>query len=91
MLGYDLIDVFAVNIGVPDVLRIDYDHRPGLASTQATGGIHSDATLAAQPQLFDFRLGVIAYFGGIALPAAHFAGLALIGTEKHMILIMRHC
>jgi hypothetical protein len=86
----DLIDIFTVKVGVPDLLRVDHNHRAEFASIKATGGIDPDPALPRQAQLLDSRLGIIAYLGGIALLATLFALFAFVDAEKNMILVIRH-
>lgn len=86
----DLVDVFAINIAVPDFVGIDHEHRAEFAAVKATGRIDAHLALAGKPQLLDPGLGVLANFGGIAASAALFAAVALVGAEKDVVFVKGH-
>ena len=86
----DFIDIFAIDVGVPDLFRIDHDHGAKFTAVKAARGIDPDLPGARQAQLLDTLLGVIANLRRIALRAALLAAFAHVGAEKYVILVIRH-
>ena len=82
------IDVFPIDIAVPDGLGIDHDNRAQLAAIQAAGSIDAHPALARHAKCLDFCLGVLPDFAGIEPRAAHLAALALVGTEKDVVFVI---
>ena len=86
----DFIDIFPIEVGVPDIIRVDHDNRAKFAPVETARAIDPDLSLARQAQLLDPVLGVVAYLHSIALLTALLALLAPVGAEKNMVLVIRH-
>jgi hypothetical protein len=86
----DFIDIFSIQVGVPDFLGVDDDDRAKFTAIQTACGIDADLADPGQPEFLDSGLGIVSDRGRIALLAALLALLALVGAEKHMVLIIRH-
>ena len=89
MLGDNFVDVILTTIAVPNLFRVNHHHRAFTATIETAGIIDAYPTLAMQTQLLDPLLGVFAYFAGIVVLAA-ILGIAVMGTEKCVVLIIRH-
>ena len=87
MLRDDLVDIFTINIAVPDFIGIDHDHRAELAAVQTTGGVYAHFALAGKSELLDSGLGVIANFAGIESSTALFTAVALVSAEKNVVFV----
>lgn len=86
----DFVDIFLVDVAVPDRFRInDHDRSLGTA-VQAAGGVDTHAALSCDAQLFAAVLGIIPQLLRPILLAALTTALALIGTEKNMMFVIGH-
>jgi len=90
MLFDDLIHIFAINIGVPDVIRVNHDDWTLGAAIQAACCVDSYFACAGQAHVLYFSLGVSAYLAGIALLTTGLATFTLIGAKKYVIFIKSH-
>lgn len=88
----DLVDVFLVNIGIPDCIGIDHCHRAKLAAIQATGGIDPHPARTIQAQRLDPLLGVGTQgrCGALLTALAVFLRVPQIGAEKDVALVEAH-
>lgn len=82
----DFVDVMFVNVGVPDSFGIDHQHRSEFAAVQAAGLIDSDFAGSIQTQLLDTLLGIFLYCWRTAIGATGATVIALIQTEKYVML-----
>ena len=90
MLLQDLLQVLAVDVGIPGVLRIDHDHGSFSTTIETTGGVDAHPATPRQTQLLGATLEEIAHRRGPALVAALAAVLALVGAEEDMVTVVRH-
>ena len=90
MLLDDLLDVFLVNIVVPDFFRIDDDHRTLIATIHAAGLVDPDLATAFQFELADAILGIGLCLAGAHIVAAAFALATLVATEKNVMFVIAH-
>src|SRR5262249_6524286 len=60
VLVNDLVDVFAVDVGVPDAFGINHHDGALFAAIHTSGRIDPALALARQPKLLDLALGVFA-------------------------------
>lgn len=91
MLFDDLIEVVFINIGIPGALGIDHDDRAFVAAIHASGRVDADFILGiGKAELLDLVLYVIARLLRTVIVAASAAVLALIGTEKNMLIVKAH-
>src|SRR5205823_5524030 len=86
----DLVDVRAVDVGVPDRVRVDHHAGAFFAAIQAPGLVDAHFPGAGKPQLLDPLLGVIAHRGGPLVVAAGAPAVALVAAEKHVPLVVGH-
>ena len=82
----NLLDIFLVNVVVPDFFRIDDDDRPLRAAIHAAGLVDPHLAFSLELQLADAILGIGLRFGGTKIVAAAFALAALVAAEKNMML-----
>src|SRR5688572_24761696 len=87
----DLVDVRAVDVRVPDRVRVDHHARTFLAAVEATRLVDPDLALPGEPELLDALLGVIAQLrralGGAARTVAR---LALVAAEEDVLVVIGH-
>jgi len=87
----DFIDIFLIDIGVPDVIWVDHGDRSFAATIQATGDIHPDRAFAfGYTQFFGALFGVISHCLRIILLTTLGSVLAQIGAKKDVPLIVSH-
>src|SRR5690606_28090763 len=88
----DFVYVALIEVGVPDSLRIDDEHRAFLAAIQASRLVDANLAGACQPELLDTLLGVFLHGLGIAIGATRPVGpgLTLVQTEKYMMTVVTH-
>jgi hypothetical protein len=89
----NFIDIFLINIGVPDTFRINYTNRSLLATIKATGLINPDFTLTGHTQRLYPVLCIISQIYRSTLIAGRPLGArpAIIGAEKYMsLVVLRH-
>src|SRR6056297_387931 len=86
----DFLEVVFVDVGVPDSIRIDDQHRPQFATVQAAGGVGARAAGAGQPQFLEAFLGPVAQLGRAALGARRPVGAlgALVGAEEQVPFVI---
>jgi hypothetical protein len=58
VLFNDLVDVLFINIGIPDVVRINDQNRSVVAAVQAARLVDADLALALEAKLADALLGI---------------------------------
>ena len=90
VLPDDLVDVFLVDVGIPDFLGINDHHRTFVTAVQTSRHIDTHFARTIEREFLDFGFGVIAYFGGAMVVAAAFAVLALIAAEENVMAIVTH-
>jgi len=91
MLMDNLIDVFLINIGVPDVVGVNHGHGPLFTTVQTTCRIHSDTTLfSSNIEFLGALLGVISHGLSIMLLTTLAAIFSLVSTEKQVVLVIGH-
>jgi hypothetical protein len=86
----DFVDIFPVNIGIPDTFRVDHDDRPFITAIKTPRRIDPYATLVRKAQRFALLLGVIAHGQRIKSLAAGTAIRTRIDAEENMITIIVH-
>jgi len=90
VLFKDFVDIFTVNIGVPDTFRVNDDDWPFIAAIKTSRRVDPYTTLARKTQRLAALLGVIAH----ALRVKSLATGTPIGTvvdaEKNVITIIIH-
>ena len=86
----DFINIFPIEIGIPDLIRVDHDYRAKFAAIETTRTIYYDISLILPPKLLDSCLGIVAYFRRIALFKSLLTLLTLVSAEKYMVLVIRH-
>src|SRR3989449_7415317 len=79
----DLVDVGAVDIGVPDRVRVDHHAGAFLAAIEAPGLVDAHFPGAGKAEFLDALLGVIAHRGGPLVVTAGAPAVALIRSEEH--------
>lgn len=91
MLVNNLINILLIHVGVPDIVRIDNDHRPLFTAVETSCRINSNrAFFSSYPQFFTTFFSVVTHFLRIKILATLTAVLPLISAEKHMMAIIRH-
>ena len=90
MLLDNLIDIRLAFVCVPHALRINHQYRTLRAAIHAACIVHAHLTRTRDFQFLGARLGVIAHRLGIVILATRTAAFALIGAEKHVVLVVRH-
>src|SRR5436190_1460496 len=86
----DLVDIGAVDIGVPDRLRVHHDAGPFLAAIQAPRLIHPHLTRTCEAQFLDPFFCVVAHSACAFVVAAGLAVLALVAAEKNVSFVVAH-
>jgi hypothetical protein len=86
----DLVDVLPIDLRVRDCVRIDDDARTLVAAVQAAGLVDADLALTAEAKLFDASLRVLLHLGRVMTAAAGGTFLALVQTEKDVMLVVTH-
>jgi hypothetical protein len=81
----NLIEVFLVDIGVPNRFGIHDDNGAELAAIEAAGRVDSDTPGAAEPKLLAPLLDVGARVLGVALATGLATVFAYVGAEKHVV------
>jgi len=90
-VGLDnFINIFLIDVGVPDFFRVDDDDWAFIATIKAAGIIDTDFSFAGQPEFLDTLLGVVAHFLGVMIVAAACAIGALVDTKENVMLIVTH-
>src|SRR5436190_13341028 len=90
MLLHDFVDVFLIDVGVPDFFGIHHHHRPFIATVEATRQIDANLSLARKFERLDLVLGVVAYLARAVIIAAIGAGIALVTAEKDVSFVIAH-
>src|SRR5262245_31572342 len=90
MLLDDLVDVGAVDVGVPDRLRVDHDAGSFLAPVQATRLVDAHLAGTGEAQLLHALLGVVAHVLRALVGAAGLAVGALVAAEEDVSLVVAH-
>src|SRR5439155_2460416 len=86
----DFVDVVAVDVGVPDLFRIDDDDGPLLTTIEAARLVDAHHPLAVEAELLDPLLGIRLHFGRAARGAACLGRVALVAAEKDMVFVIAH-
>lgn len=90
VLADNFIDILFIDVGIPNLFRIDDCHRALLTAAQATGKVNPDPTLAGQAQLLRALLGIVTHRPGTEVCATGFTARPLVGTEKHVVFVIAH-
>src|SRR5581483_2548035 len=89
MLLDDLLDVFLVDVGVPDAFGIDDDARALFAAIEAAGLVDAHVAGPRELELLHALLRVVAHAGGaLVVAAGAIAGRALVAAEKDVIAVV---
>jgi len=86
----DFVDIFPVNIGVPDTFRVNDDYRPLVTAVKTSCRVDPHAPLAGKPQRLATLLGIVTHGPRIKALATCAAIRALVDTEKNVISIIVH-
>lgn len=86
----DFLQVLAIDIAIPDRLRIDDDHRTLAATRQTTRAIDPDASFTGDTQFLGPPFEIMTQILGAILGATLAAVLATIGTHKDVITVVGH-
>jgi hypothetical protein len=86
----DFIHIFPIDIGIPDPLGVNDDHRPLFTAIEATGGIDADTARTGNTECLAALFGIIPHGKGIKPLTASAAVFTQIGAEKHMVTIVGH-
>ncbi len=89
MLLQDLVDVLAVDVGVPYAIWINDKDRPFLATVHAAGGIDAYAIPTRKPQRLDPLLGIIPQGARVLLLTTPPAVGTLIRAKKDVLSIVQ--
>ena len=90
MLGNNFIHIVFIDIGVPNIVGIDDHHGPFIATIQAACSIDAHFALAIQLERFNSILGISTHPLGIVLITAGAPVIALVNTEKNVVLVIAH-
>jgi hypothetical protein len=90
MLLNDFLDVFLINVAVPDFFRVNDDDRTLVAAIHATRLVDADPATAFELQLADAVLGVGLSRCGTQIVAAALAVATLVATEKYVVFVVTH-
>ena len=86
----DFVNIFAINVGIPNALWINDQHRAFRATVKATRRIDARLAIFVQTKFFGTLFGVIAQSLRIEVRATSRTGLTLIGAKKDVVLIITH-
>src|SRR6266850_2045797 len=86
----DLVDVGAIDVGVPDRVRVDHDAGAFLAAVEAARLVDADLAFTGEAELLDAALGVVADLAGALVVAADPAAVALVAAEEHVLCVIGH-
>src|SRR5438045_7916560 len=85
-----LIDVGAVEVGVPDRVGIDDDARTLLAAIETARLVDADLAFAREAEFLDALLRVIADLARPLVVAADAATVALVAAEENVLCVIGH-
>jgi hypothetical protein len=85
----DLIDVLAINIGVPNPLGVNDQHRPLRTAVEAAGFINSHLPHTVDSQLFATVLGIALQILCAVTGTTGLTVRALVEAEKDVALKIR--
>jgi hypothetical protein len=86
----DFFDIFFVDVGVPDPIRIDDRHRSFLTTPETPGDINPAFAWSGDAELLAAFFGIFSDGFGIATGATLLAFFAFIGADKQVTLIVAH-
>jgi len=90
MLANNLFYITLIYIGIPDRIRVYDQHRPLRTTVETPGCIDTDTPLTGDTQFLAASFREIPHAPGIKTLAAVTAIRTQIGTEEHMVAIVRH-
>src|SRR5690349_4222646 len=90
MLLDDFVNVFLVDVRVPDRFRIHDHHRTFFASVHAAGLIDANFFLARQAKLLDAALGIVTHLLRTMVVTARAGIVALVAAEEYVIAVIAH-
>ena len=90
MLFDDFVNVVLVNVAIPYRFGINYQHRPQLAAIKTTRNVDADTRLNLVAKLLDAILCIRSHSFRTVVIAAGLAVLALVGTEKYVMIKVAH-
>ena len=79
-----------VDVGVPDLLGVDDQHRALLAAVEAAGLVDAHLARAGELELLDALLGVVLHLLGAVAGAAVLGRVALVEAEEDVVLVEAH-
>ena len=88
MLLDDLVDVFAVDVAIPNRFRIHHHDGAFFATVKAAALIDPHHAAAVATSRFHAPFCIIPAAGGIVVGATTFAVIALVDAKKYMALVM---
>jgi len=86
----DFVDIFPVNVGVPDTFGVNDDDRPFVTAIKTSRCVDSYTPLARKAQRLAALLGVITHGLRFKALAAGTAICALVDAEKNVITVIVH-
>ncbi len=87
----NLVYVITIYIGVPDIVRVDYNHRPLCAAPHTARLVCPVFALGMNPHLLEPLLGMFVHPLGAMLVAAWSAILGLVGAEEEVSFVVTLC
>jgi hypothetical protein len=90
MLGDYFVDIAAVNVLIPDLVRVDDQHRPLRATVKAPSQVDPDFALTIESEFLDAFLRIVTDLVGVVLLATLAPIWAHVGTEKNVVLVETH-
>src|SRR5689334_14751623 len=86
----DLVDVAAIDVGVPDRFGIDDQHRSFLAAIEAARLVDAHLAGTGETQRLDALLGVLLHLERAGVGAALLGSLALVAAEEDVTPVITH-
>lgn len=86
----DLVDIFFIGVGVPDIIGIDDDGRSQGTAPQTAGHICPHAAFMMNTQLLGALFHIIAHTLRVEIAATRLTGGTLIGAKEDMMAIKGH-
>ena len=90
MVRDDLVNVIAIDVGVPNSFWINDDTGSLRTAVEATRTVDPDPARTGETEFLDSPLGIVAHGLRIVVSAAGLAAFALVNTEKDVIPVVGH-
>ena len=87
MFVNDVIDIFFINIGVPDIIGIDDNGWSQITTTETAGHVCPHASFAMDTLFLGAFLHLIPHVLWVEVTTTRLTGRALIGAKENMITI----